>query len=349
MGSKVKLDLFFAMAAWAKLVDLSCVQEKDRCAIRRRCEMRSLLLAYAVLILVPGISFAQRVADRSVVRMMTAEESQAFLEEQMVLDESERTLEALEAERIKDPEYRRSRVADARLLYEKMLNVRNNPGYAQQQERSETLQLFEMLQLSGMEYEKLLDLLAEFEVEDNILRLESGSDFAELHRGITPAGRAAATQWLQKIHELPLKREESIATLLGPARYELWQRYRKNREKWFSGYLPENEDRTEVFERLFKIQRILAKARQPLTEPQVKPMVEALMAGVRHEGPASGPRYDERPSSVDYTEVEDELGLHIKLNRRIRENHKGILNAVAPYLTELQLAVVRAGFDSDTK
>jgi hypothetical protein len=295
--------------------------------------MRILLLLYAVLAAIPGVAFAQITFIE-----VTEEEIQTFREEEKVTREIHRVIDELEKERLKDPAYRRSRVAGARLINERVVNVRDNPGYTQQLELEQSQ--FRELALSEKEYGLLLGLLAEFDVQDMAHHLESTSRSVDYSDGIAPAVRAAAGEWLRKRSELQLRREESITALLGPDRYKLWQQYLKQRKRWLSGFLsPITGQSLEVIYRLNEIQKVLAEARQPLGVPQVMPLAEALTAGVQRENLKSGRCDDEDPLAVSSSSFQSEA------RKRVRENHQGILEDVAPLVKDLQLAALRSEFD----
>lgn len=296
--------------------------------------MRILLLACAVLAVMPGIASA----DVKVIEV-TEEEMQVILQDERVGREIYRVLDALELERFKDPEYRKSRVAGARHIYKRVLNVRGDPDYFPEAKRSEMRQQYEALQLSEAEYGQLLDLLAEFEVQGTAMHLETSRD-SDLSAGITPEMQAAARDWLNRKGDIALKQEQAITAVLGPARYALWQQFLKNRKSWMSTLLPwTTEPYIEVLYRLRDIQEILSKARQSLSVEQVRPLAEALMAGVQRERLQAGWRDDQDPDSVISESFQTAA------HKRVQENHKGTLEIAAAHLGEQQRAALMSGFE----
>lgn len=109
--------------------------------------MRVLLLAFTMTAVVPGVVSAQFTVEH-----VNEEQAQVVRENQLLLREINRTLDEIEKERLKDPGYRSSRVAGARLINDRLINIRGNPGFAPEHERALEMSEYQALALSPAEY-----------------------------------------------------------------------------------------------------------------------------------------------------------------------------------------------------
>lgn len=291
--------------------------------------MRISTLACAILTMTSGAAFGQVSLEH-----LSADQLQAVRDNGLLTREIRRSLDELEKERLQDPGYRASRVAGARLVNERVINLQDNPGSGPEQDRDRQLSEFQALALSARETGQLLDLLAEFDVQEWILGLETIS----LDRGaITPEVQAAAGEILRRRAELQLGREQGITTLLGAQRYKLWQQYQQHRKNRVPALLPRHSQQTvEVLYRLEELRALLARAGQPLTVAQVLPLAKALMASQQLERLKSGLRDDPDPMEVSSsTFISAAQG-------RARADRAGILEDAVPLLNPLQVAAVTA-------
>jgi hypothetical protein len=143
-----------------------------------------------------------------------------------------------ERDLLKDPEYRRLRLAQRRLDMQ-----RSNPGVA------------EALGLSQTDADKFLDLLAEYQLRSNELPAANAVNASD--------ARAASAEMTRNRQALQRQQDEALVALLGTSGYTQWQEYQTTRGA-----------RTQAV----SMGSQLLQMGLPLTSAQLKPLTTALIA-----------------------------------------------------------------------
>lgn len=146
---------------------------------------------------------------------------------------------ATRLELLKDPEYRKTRLAQIRAS-----QVENYPGVAEE------------LGLSGGEVDKLFDVLAELTLASN---MQSNALIASRPDELTSQRESARID-----QESRRKRQEALTALLGPAKLTQWQQYQQTLSYRSSA----NAELTSM----------LSAAGQPATSAQLQPVVSTMAA-----------------------------------------------------------------------
>ncbi|MEO6080620.1 MAG: hypothetical protein ABIQ86_12680 [Steroidobacteraceae bacterium] len=195
-----------------------------------------------------------------------------------------------EKELLKDPEYRKARLAMQRINM-----ARNYPG------------LVEELGLSEKDADRLFDLLAE-----NQLVMNSEASFSIGANG--QPDQAAFQERMRKQQELQRQQEESVAALLGPGKYAQWQDYQQTR-------MPRMQATS--------LGAQLAQVGQPLSEAQHKALTTTLIAEQKRqrEDSQSMARNINRADPQAVAQLQEEaMKRQEQSNRRILEAAASSLN-----------------------
>jgi hypothetical protein len=209
---------------------------------------------------------------------------------------------ASERERLKNPEYRRNVVARARPSTQQAY-----PGLA------------EKLELAPDEADRLFDLLAEHQLELNAL--------PELTLIEGPSNDAAQLREVTRLHQETRRRQEqSLASLLGNARYARWQEYQ--------------DARLARQQALQQYGAAMTALGQPLSEAQVQALTATLVAeGRQRRQDLQGMRNLAQPGSGNPAQLVQEI------TRLRMESNKRIVAAVRPILSAVQFESLRTTLD----
>jgi hypothetical protein len=139
---------------------------------------------------------------------------------------------------LKDPDYRKARLAQMRL---RMPDI--YPGLA------------EALGLSPEQSDKFFDLLLQGELDQASNNIVPGPD------GLIDTAQLQAQQMAQR--EAKAKQEAALASMLGNAGYARWQEYQQTQS---------------ARQQVNQLGRTLAAAGMPLTSAQMKPLIDAVVA-----------------------------------------------------------------------
>lgn len=208
-----------------------------------------------------------------------------------------RDYENEQRELLKDPEYRKARLAQIRTSV-----ARNNMGMAEE------------LGLSQAEADKLLDLLAE-------QQMDMSGNFALL--GADQKDPAAMQESMRKQQESLRQRDEAIAALLGPSKNAQWRQYQQN---------------APVRSRVTSMNNTLSQAGLGLNAGQQKSLQGVLAAQMQNQNQefAALARGVDTRTAAGRAQVEDALrNRQAESNRRVLADAQSILN-------EQQLVVLRA-------
>lgn len=145
---------------------------------------------------------------------------------------------ALERDLMKDPEYRKLRLAQTR-----MNMSRNYPGLAEE------------LGLTEKEAEKLFDLLAENQV--------SQSAETQLFSINGTQDQAAMQEMSRRLQAMQREQEDAVRNLLGPGKYTQWQDYQQTRP---------------ARSRVTSLAQQLAQAGAPLNDAQTRSLTAVMIA-----------------------------------------------------------------------
>lgn len=154
------------------------------------------------------------------------------------------TVAATRLELLKDPEYRKARIAQIRAS-----QIEGYPG------------LVEELGLSGSEADQLFDLLAELQLSTN---METNALAASRADEQTTQQETARIQ-----QEARRKRQEALGALLGTAKFAQWQQYQQT--------LPARAQATA------QLTSVLAAAGQPVSSTQLQPVAAAMALEQRRQ------------------------------------------------------------------
>jgi hypothetical protein len=202
-------------------------------------------------------------------------------------------------EMMKDPEYRNARLAQIRT------SVASN-------NRS----LTEDLGISQQEADRILDLLAEYQ-------LEMSTETVLLSDASDPA---ATQEMLRKRQEGTRQRDERIAALLGPSGATRWKQYQQD---------------APARSRATAMNNTLTRSNLPLSAAQQKTLGAALvteMRSLREDSTAlSRGANPQDPAAI--AQIQEAL------RKRQQESTQRVLVAAAPVLSSAQLAVLKAEFD----
>ncbi len=205
-------------------------------------------------------------------------------------------------ELLKDPEYRKAALAQARL------NVpRNYPD------------LFEVLGLAPEQAERLTDLLAEQQLEQNSVTSVIGPN------GIDQAAMAEVTR---RAEELQRRRDEEITALLGPAGLQEFKAYEQTRAPRMQAQ---------------NMRQLLDSAGLPLAPAQVRAFTEAHIAVQRNQSNATQDMLQRAAQIAPGPDREArmrEAMLEVQEDRNRR-----LLDAVRPHLNAQQIARLEQNFE----
>lgn len=211
-------------------------------------------------------------------------------------------LQKQQRELMKDPEYRKARIAQMRTSL-----AGNNTGMAEE------------LGLTQAEVDKMLDVLAEHDLNNN----------ADLMFVTDTSDPAVMQEMMRKQQESQRQRDEKVAALLGPAKAAQWQQYQRD---------------APTRARVSTINRMLVQSNQPLTAAQQKTLAATLATEMRSVN-------DEMVALTRGINMAD-LAARARVEETARklqdESSQRILVAAAPILTAGQLSVVRAQFEQQS-
>lgn len=205
-----------------------------------------------------------------------------------------------ERELLKDPDYRKVRLAQRRLELQ-----RSNPDVA------------EALGLSPRDADKLLDLLAEYQVRSSELPPVTVQNPRD--------AQAANAEMTRNRLALQKQQDEAVTALLGTAGMAQWQEYQGTRGA-----------RSQAA----SMGAQLLQVGQPLTSAQLKPLTAALVAEQQRQRLEVQPRASTTMADPQAREAAQE-----EAQRRAEESNRRLLAAIAPSLNPQQLAVFREQFE----
>lgn len=241
--------------------------------------------------------------------------------EQLAINESIKARSALEMEQMKDPEYRRA-------LYSQWRESLAHDSAEYEKE----------LGLSPTELGKFLDLLAEQKVSKAVA---TGDHYMLLigSRGNSPEQVAYAARRKEQIseeQEISRRQDQEVAALLGADRHTRWKELESARLRVS---LRRGSELLEADKRMGQIQRTLVQAGLSMSDAQRKSVTDSLRSGVERENRQAG--LTDREVSMSH--LTRALPPYTPIDAR--SDLKGIFDAVLPYLSASQLAVLRVEFD----
>lgn len=221
------------------------LHEERQLTLQLRQQMQGMAASAAAAPTVPRIlprpatPTAVTAADQAAVSPVTASAAAAVAAARATAT----SLSIDRTELLKDPEYRKAALAQARLTLDQ-----NYPGLAEE------------LGLTPAQTQEVFDLLAE-------LQLERTSATFSLTAGGQP-DQAAVTEMLRRNQELQRQQDERIAALLGPAGLERFKGYEETRSSRMQAQ---------------SVRRTMESAGVPLSDTQMRPLTDAYIAEQRRQ------------------------------------------------------------------
>jgi hypothetical protein len=207
----------------------------------------------------------------------------------------------LQNELMKDPEYRKLRLAQQRMNME-----RNYPGLAEE------------LGLSEKEAEKLFDLLAE-----NQTAMSAESPLPLLSANGTQ-DQPAMEEAMRRRQALQRQHDEALRSMLG-GKYSQWQDYQQ----------VSRPARTRVM----SMGTQLAQAGLPLTDAQTRSLTPVMIAEQQRQMQEA--RAMPRTAPVNPTDLDARAKMLEESLKRNEDNNRRMINVVAPHMSAPQLAAYR--------
>jgi hypothetical protein len=224
------------------------------------------------------------------------------------VDKSSRLRDAAlqQRELLKDPQYRKARIAQARVSV-----VRDNPDLAEE------------LGLSEAEANRMFDLMAEHSMET------TSSLMVDILSSGNQAGSNGLT--LQKQQEQTNQRNGEIASLLGPEKYTKWQQYEQN--------APARSQANSVNSTLSAVGQSLSPAQLKSFTRAMAVEQTAQMLRQRVEM-AAIPQPFNPQDSVARAQIQEILG------RQQEQANQRMLVVAQPIMSAQQLATLRTQFEA---
>lgn len=205
-----------------------------------------------------------------------------------------------EMEMWKDPEYRKARLAQARTSV-----------------RRQNADLAEELGITEAEANKIIDVLAEYQVNMNaeltVLSMNAQND------------PAAQQEMARRQTEMQRQREESLAALLGP-RLSQYQQYQQT--------LPARS-------RVNSLNSTLSQAGAPLTGTQLKSLTTVMVAQQQRQQQD----LQDLTRGINPQDPEARARITEQLQNRTSETNRRVLEAATPFLNAQQISALRTEFE----
>lgn len=211
-----------------------------------------------------------------------------------------------ERDMLKDPEYRKARLAQTRLTI-----AQQYPGLA------------EALGLSPEAADRLFDLLAE-----NQLEMNSSTALV-----VGPNGQIDQTQ-LQEMsrlrQQLQARQEAALSTMLGDSVYAKWQQYQQTQP---------------ARQQVMQLGRALESAGLPLTEAQLRPLIDAMATEQARQAQETQAMFRDMGTSQGPPDPQALARLQDESFKRQADSNRRLLDVAASSLSARQLDVLRATLD----